>query len=87
MQERHARLSDELAAVGREPATIIRSCYGGPHNLGADPWESPEAFSDVIGRYTEWTGITEFILEPPSASQIPTAERILKETLPALRGA
>jgi len=85
MRERHARLSDELAAIGRDPATIIRSCYGGQHNLGGDPWASPEGFADVIGRYMEGTGITEFILEPPTVSQLPTAERILKETLPALR--
>jgi hypothetical protein len=85
MRERHARLSEELAAIGRDPATIIRSCYGGPHNLGADPWESPDAFANVVGRYTEGTGITEFILEPPSAAQLPVAERILKETLPGLR--
>ena len=57
MRERHARLSDELAAIGRDPATIIRSCYGGPHNLGADPWESADAFADVIGRYREGTGL------------------------------
>jgi hypothetical protein len=85
MRERHGRLSEELAAIGRDSSTIIRSCYGGPHNLGADPWESSEAFVDVIGRYTEETGITEFILEPPTAAQVPVARRILEETLPGLR--
>lgn len=85
MRERSDRLTAACEAIGRDPGSILRSCYGGPQNLGADPWQSADAFADMVGRYAGGTGITEFILEPPAEAQWPVAERILAETVPGLR--
>ncbi len=87
MRERSVRLTEACAAIGRDPGSILRSCYGGPPVFGVDPWESADAFAEVIGRYSEGTGITEFFLEPPTAGQWAGAERILGETVAGMRGA
>jgi len=82
--ERVARLDEACAAIGRDPDTIIRSLYGWTLKLGADPWESPAAFQDIVGRYRA-VGISEFLMEAPHEEQFGTMERIATEVLPALR--
>jgi hypothetical protein len=52
--------------------------------MGADPWSSPDAFADVVGRYRE-AGMSEFLMEAPHEEQFPTMERIAGEVLPRLR--
>ncbi|MGH2549620.1 MAG: LLM class flavin-dependent oxidoreductase [Thermomicrobiales bacterium] len=84
MRERSERLTGYCLEIGRDPGTIIRSFYGSRPVIGFDVWESPDAFAEGICRYIEGAGITEFILEPPTAQEWPMAERILAETLPKL---
>ena len=58
-----------------------------PHQkwrLPADPWQSLDAFSDMVGQYQE-AGVNEFIIDQPGAEQLPMAERIATELLPKLR--
>ena len=84
LQERNARLDEACAEIGRNPDEIIRSLYGWTLKLGADPWASPEAFLDIVGRYRE-VGISEFLMEAPHEEQFGVMERIAAEVLPGLR--
>ncbi|HEX5499686.1 MAG TPA: hypothetical protein VFX03_10680, partial [Thermomicrobiales bacterium] len=84
MRERNARLDDACVAIGRDPGDILRSLYGWTLALGADPWSSPDAFADIVGRYHE-AGIDEFLMEAPHEAQFPVAERIATDLLPKLR--
>jgi alkanesulfonate monooxygenase SsuD/methylene tetrahydromethanopterin reductase-like flavin-dependent oxidoreductase (luciferase family) len=84
MRERNARLDEACAAIGRDPGEIIRSLYGWTIPLGVDPWSSPDAFADVVGRYRE-AGMREFLMEAPHEHQFPMMERIAGELLPTLR--
>jgi alkanesulfonate monooxygenase SsuD/methylene tetrahydromethanopterin reductase-like flavin-dependent oxidoreductase (luciferase family) len=84
LQERNARLDEECAAIGRDPHSIIRSLYGWTIPMGVDPWESPDAFADVVGRYRE-AGMSEFLMEAPHERQFPVMERIASDLLPTFR--
>ena len=84
IRDRNAILDEQCAAVGRDPASIIRSLYGWVSVLGLDPWSSPEAFLDVVGRYRE-AGISEFLMEAPHEEQFDVLERIAADVLPRLR--
>ena len=83
--ERNARLDEACEAIGRDPGAILRSLYGWTLKLGADPWSSPDAFADIVGRYSE-VGIREFLMEAPHEHQFATTERIATDVIPALRG-
>ena len=85
IRERNARLDEACAALGRDPGAIIRSLYGWTIPLGVDPWASPAAFADVVGRYRE-VGISEFLMEAPHEEQFGVMERIATDFLPKLRG-
>ncbi|MBA2596752.1 MAG: LLM class flavin-dependent oxidoreductase [Chloroflexia bacterium] len=84
IRERNDLLDEACAAIGRNPAGIIRSLYGWTIPMGADPWSSPDAFADIVGRYRE-VGIDEFLMEAPHEEQFPVMERIAADVLPALR--
>lgn len=84
MAERNQILDEQCAAVGRQPSDIIRSLYGWASQMGIDPWTSPEAFRDVVGRYQE-AGVSEFLLDAPAPEAQPMMERIMAEVVPALR--
>jgi hypothetical protein len=84
IRERNDRLDEACAAIGRDPKAIIRSLYGWTIPMGADPWSSPDAFADVVGRYRE-AGMSEFLMEAPHEEQFPVMERIALEVLPGLR--
>ncbi len=84
IRERNARLDEACAAIGRDPGEILRSLYGWTLKLGADPWSSPDAFADIVGRYSE-VGIREFLMEAPHEHQFATTERIATDVIPALR--
>lgn len=84
IRERNAFLDEACAAIGRDPGEIIRSLYGWTIPMGIDPWSSPDAFSDVVGRYRE-AGMSEFLMEAPHEHQFPMMERIAAEVLPGLR--
>ena len=81
--ERNARLDEACGEIGRDPGEIIRSLYGWTIPLGVDPWSSPDAFADVVGRYRE-AGMSEFLMEAPHEHQFPMMERIAAELLPRL---
>ena len=84
LRERNLILDEQCAAVGRDPVAIIRSLYGWASKLGTDPWSSPDAFLDVVGRYRE-AGISEFLIDAPAAERFDVLERIAVDVLPGLR--
>jgi len=84
MRRRNAILDEHCAAIGRDPSTLWRGLYGWAALMPSDPWESPDAFADMIGRYRE-VGVNEFIIDQPRAEQLPMLERIATDLLPKLR--
>jgi alkanesulfonate monooxygenase SsuD/methylene tetrahydromethanopterin reductase-like flavin-dependent oxidoreductase (luciferase family) len=86
IRERNARLDEACLAVGRDPGEIIRSLYGWTIPMGVDPWSSPDAFADVVGRYGE-AGMSEFLMEAPHEQQFDVMERVAADLLPKLRDA
>jgi alkanesulfonate monooxygenase SsuD/methylene tetrahydromethanopterin reductase-like flavin-dependent oxidoreductase (luciferase family) len=80
-----ANLEAACAAVGRDPATLVRSVLYVP-SLAADehPWDSPYAFGDYVDRFRD-LGLTEFIFQPPPPDRFPIVERIATEVIPGLR--
>jgi alkanesulfonate monooxygenase SsuD/methylene tetrahydromethanopterin reductase-like flavin-dependent oxidoreductase (luciferase family) len=84
LRERNKILDQHCADIGREPGTIIRSLYGWAALMPADPWESVEAFQEVVGRYRE-AGINEFIIDAPGPDRFEMLERIANDVIPGLR--
>ena len=84
MRQRNEVLDEACAAIGRDPAEVWRGLYGWAALMPSDPWQSPNAFADMVGRYRE-AGVNEFIIDQPAAEQLPMAERIAAELLPKLR--
>jgi F420-dependent oxidoreductase-like protein len=84
LRERNAILDDHCVAIGRDPNEIIRSLYGWAALMPADPWDSVDAFQEVVGRYME-AGINEFIIDAPDTDRFDLIERIATEVIPALR--
>jgi F420-dependent oxidoreductase-like protein len=84
IRERNGRLDEACAAIGRDPRAISRSLYGWTLKLGADPWESTDAFAEIVGRYRE-VGIDEFLMEAPHEEQFGVTERVAADLLPRLR--
>jgi alkanesulfonate monooxygenase SsuD/methylene tetrahydromethanopterin reductase-like flavin-dependent oxidoreductase (luciferase family) len=84
IRERNAILDEKCAAIGRDPGEIRRSLYYWVPRAAADPWSSPDAFADVVGRYRE-VGIGEFILDHPSDEQLGVLEQVATDLLPGLR--
>lgn len=84
LRQRNEMLDEECAAIGRDPASIIRSLYGWAALMPADPWSSVDAFHEVIGRYRE-AGIHDFIIDAPGPDRFPLLERIATEVIPALK--
>ena len=84
MAERNRALDEACERIGRDPAEIIRSFYGWASNMAAqglpDAWSSPDAFSEVVGRYAE-AGVNEFIMDQPRPEQFKMAERIVSEVI------
>ena len=88
MAERNRRLDEACREIGRDPTEIIRSFYGWVNDMESqglpDPWSSPDAFSEVVGRLVE-VGVNEFIFDQPRPEQFRTAERIASEVIGAGR--
>jgi alkanesulfonate monooxygenase SsuD/methylene tetrahydromethanopterin reductase-like flavin-dependent oxidoreductase (luciferase family) len=84
MRERNALLDDACAQRGREPTSIVRSLYGWAAMMPSDPWDSVEAFRDMVGRYAE-AGVNEFLIDQPRPEQQGVLERVAAEVLPSLR--
>ena len=86
VRARNRVLDEKCAAIGRDPAEIVRSLYGWAAIMPDDPWASVEAFQEVIGRYRE-AGIEEFIIDQPPDAQLGVLERVATDVIPALRAA
>lgn len=77
--ERNRILDAECERIGRDPAEISRSAHiesftTAPQGL-PDVWSSPDAFTEVVGRYTG-AGMNEFTITQPRPDQYRVAERI-----------
>jgi alkanesulfonate monooxygenase SsuD/methylene tetrahydromethanopterin reductase-like flavin-dependent oxidoreductase (luciferase family) len=84
MRERNRILDEQCAAVGRNPNEIWRGLYGWAALMPSDPWESLDAFADMVGQYRE-AGVNEFIIDQPGTEQLAMAERVATDLLPKLR--
>jgi alkanesulfonate monooxygenase SsuD/methylene tetrahydromethanopterin reductase-like flavin-dependent oxidoreductase (luciferase family) len=88
IRERNRILDEHCAAIGRDPATIWRSFYGWASQMASqglpDPWQSVDAFQDVVGRYSA-VGINEFVIDQPRPEQFPVLERVATDIIPKLR--
>jgi len=84
MRERNQLLDAECEKIGRDPRVIVRSLYGWAAMLPSDPWQSLDAFHDMIGHYAE-AGVNEFLIDQPRPEQQAVLERVAAEVLPSLR--
>jgi alkanesulfonate monooxygenase SsuD/methylene tetrahydromethanopterin reductase-like flavin-dependent oxidoreductase (luciferase family) len=84
MRTRNQILDEHCAAIGRHPSQIVRSLYGWAALMPHDPWESLDAFHDMVGRYRE-AGINEFLIDQPKPEQFHVLERVATEAIPALK--
>jgi hypothetical protein len=50
--------------------------------MPSDPWDSVDAFQDMVGRYAE-AGVNEFLIDQPRPEQQAVLERVA-EGLPSL---
>jgi alkanesulfonate monooxygenase SsuD/methylene tetrahydromethanopterin reductase-like flavin-dependent oxidoreductase (luciferase family) len=82
MRARNAILDEHCAEIGRDPGTIVRSLYGWAAMMPHDPWESLDAFQDMVGRYAE-AGVNEFLIDQPRPEQQAVLERVAAEIFPA----
>ncbi|HYI16814.1 MAG TPA: LLM class flavin-dependent oxidoreductase, partial [Thermomicrobiales bacterium] len=85
MRERNIILDEACMAIGRDPDSIIRSLYGWASVMPADPFDSVDAFEQVIGEYRE-AGVNEFIIDQPRREQFDVLERVATEVIPRMRG-
>jgi alkanesulfonate monooxygenase SsuD/methylene tetrahydromethanopterin reductase-like flavin-dependent oxidoreductase (luciferase family) len=85
LSERTQRLDEELARIGREPRSVLRSLlYVAAMMPEESPWDSVEAFVDFAGRFRA-AGFRELVLQPPPPDRRDLLERIARETIPAMR--
>ena len=84
VRERNRVLDEKCAEVGRDPKSVVRSLYFWVAKAGLDPWQSLDAFEEMVGSYRE-AGINEFIVDQPRADQSQLLERVATEVLPKLR--
>lgn len=85
IRERNVLLDQYCMEIGRSPDSLGRSLYGWAQNADTDPWQSLDAFEDVVGRYLE-AGMNEFILDQPRDEQIGVMEKAASGAIPRLRG-
>ncbi len=84
VRERNRILDEKCVEVGRDPKSIVRSLYFWVARAGLDPWQSVDAFQEMVGTYRE-AGINEFIVDQPRADQSSILERVALEVVPILR--
>jgi alkanesulfonate monooxygenase SsuD/methylene tetrahydromethanopterin reductase-like flavin-dependent oxidoreductase (luciferase family) len=84
IRERNVLLDQYCLEIGRSPNSLGRSLYGWAKNADTDPWQSLDAFEDVVGRYME-AGMNEFILDQPRDEQIGVMEKAASGAIPGLR--
>ena len=88
MRERGEILDSHCRDLGRDPQEIRHGWYGWASKMAAqglpNPWDSIDAFQDVVGRYHE-AGVNEFIIDQPRPEQFPMLEKIAADEIPKLR--
>jgi F420-dependent oxidoreductase-like protein len=88
MRERNQILDEHCDAIGRDPREIRRSFYAWASKMEEqglpDPWESIDAFEDIVGRYRA-VGIEEFVIDQPRPEQFGVLERVARDVVPRLR--
>jgi alkanesulfonate monooxygenase SsuD/methylene tetrahydromethanopterin reductase-like flavin-dependent oxidoreductase (luciferase family) len=80
MRERNAILDEQCAAIGRDPKSIVRSLYGWATMMPSDPWQSLDAFHEMVGAYAE-AGVDEFLIDQPRPDQQAVLERVAADVL------
>lgn len=85
MRERNARMDEACLRHERDPKAIKRSMlYVVAQMPEEHPWDSPDAFEDYVGRFTE-AGVQEFLFQPPPPDRLDMVERIATDVLPKLK--
>ena len=56
MRQRNAVLDEQCAAIGRDPKEIWRGLYGWAAMMPSDPWQSLDAFADMVGQVRRGRG-------------------------------
>ena len=85
MRDRNARMDAACAKNGRDPKSVKRSMlYVIAQMKEENPWDSIDAFTDFVGRFSE-AGVEEFIFQPPPPDQFAIVERVATEIIPGLR--
>jgi len=86
--ERCERFDDLVHREGRDPRSIRHSLVCFPP---LTPWESPEYFTDMVGRFRS-VGIDEFVLYRPGSwlrpapEEVAVFQQVAREVIPELRG-
>jgi alkanesulfonate monooxygenase SsuD/methylene tetrahydromethanopterin reductase-like flavin-dependent oxidoreductase (luciferase family) len=80
-RQRSELLSEEALAQGRDPATIGRVFATGFCPGSERPWQSVEAFEELVGRFHE-LGFDEFVLLEPGPDEWATFERTVSSFIP-----
>jgi alkanesulfonate monooxygenase SsuD/methylene tetrahydromethanopterin reductase-like flavin-dependent oxidoreductase (luciferase family) len=80
MRERNAILDEQCATIGRDPKSIVRSLYGWATMMPNDPWQSLDAFHEMVGSYAE-AGVNEFLIDQPRPDQQAVLERVAADVL------
>lgn len=84
---RRSDLLDECAAdAGRDPAGIRHAFVFVAGTTDEEPWASPSAFVDFVGRYRQ-VGISELIFHWPRDGVTTAIEPVAATAIPALRSA
>ena len=52
--------------------------------MPSDPWQSVDAFQDMVGRYAE-AGVNEFLIDQPRPDQEAVLERVAADLVPSMR--
>jgi alkanesulfonate monooxygenase SsuD/methylene tetrahydromethanopterin reductase-like flavin-dependent oxidoreductase (luciferase family) len=85
MRERNRQMDAACEKIGRDPREVKRSMLYIPAQMpGEFPWDSVDAFTDFVGRFSE-AGVQEFLMQPPAPEHYDLLERIARDVIPALR--
>jgi alkanesulfonate monooxygenase SsuD/methylene tetrahydromethanopterin reductase-like flavin-dependent oxidoreductase (luciferase family) len=85
MHERNQLMDEACHKEGRNPRDVKRSLlYVIAQMPEEQPWDSVDAFTDFVGRFSE-AGVQEFIFQPPEPEHYSMVERVAYDIIPGLR--
>jgi len=84
IRRRGATLDEHALTLGRDPASIRRAFVFVAGTTDEEPWASPDAFTEFVGRYRQ-AGVSEFVFHWPRDGVTSAIERVAVSALPALR--